>query len=63
MYFSYPKEYFFPVLIKNTEDFNINGEILHDFDLLRRYDENISFNNIFDDIDEEFVENLGIRII
>ena len=59
MYFSYPKEYFFPVIMKDSFELNFSGEILEEKSLSRDgYLEENSCNRIFDEIDDEFIDNI-----
>ena len=59
MYFSYPKEYFFPVIMKDSFELNFSGDVLEEKSLNRgEYLEESSCNRIFDEIDDEFAEDL-----
>jgi hypothetical protein len=57
MVFSYPKEYFFPIIIKECEEIGILGDLLDESGLTRGYEEK-SLNKVFDELDEEFAKDL-----
>lgn len=62
MYFLYPKEYFFPVIVKDSDELNLKGQILEDFMLSRGFNEELESNKIFNNLDDEFAEEISRKI-
>lgn len=53
MYYSYPEEYFFPVMMKNRIEFNLEENSI---DELTRGLEESNYLSILDNIDDEYAD-------
>ncbi|GIM29417.1 hypothetical protein CPJCM30710_20830 [Clostridium polyendosporum] len=56
MYFSYPEEYIFPVIMKDNAEFNFIENFLDEV-TVRKLD-NSTYNRLFNEIDEEFIAEM-----
>lgn len=55
MYFSYPEEYIFPVIMKDNAEFNFTENFLNQVPETRS-DNN--YSRLFNEIDEEFINGM-----
>lgn len=55
MYFSYPEEYIFPVIMKDNSEFNFIENFLEQVPAARSDN---SYSRLFNEIDEEFINDM-----